>query len=172
MSAIDDLSDGLSDEDLAVGLEKKKLSGKQLVLFGLPVLVLLVLGVTFWLLSGGDDTAPQSHVASATAQEATEILFYDLPEMVVNLNTGGRKASYLKIKVALELDRRSAITELDARLPRVVDDFQIYLRELRLEDLNGSAGMFRLKEELLSRVNLSLQPIVVKDVLFKEMLVQ
>lgn len=172
MSAIDDLSDGLSDEDLAKGLEKKKLSGKQLVFFGLPVLVLLVVGVTFWLLSGGEETASESHAASATTQEATEILFYDLPEILVNLNTNGRKASYLKIKVALELDRRSAITELDAKLPRVIDDFQIYLRELRLEDLNGSAGMFRLKEELLSRVNLSLQPIVVKDVLFKEMLVQ
>lgn len=171
MSEISDLSEGLSDEDLARGLEKKKLSGKQLVIFGLPVLVLLVTGVTAWLMLGGDKAAQQPN-APAVAQEATEILFYDLPEMLVNLNTNGRKASYLKIKVALEVDRRSAITELDSKLPRVIDDFQIYLRELRLEDLNGSAGMFRLKEELLSRVNLSLQPIIVKDVLFKEMLVQ
>lgn len=169
MSEIDDLNEEFG-EDLADGLEKKKLSGRQIVLFGGAALLVLLLGAVLWImLAGGSDDKKAETAATA---EAREILFYELPELLVNLNTGGRKASYLKITVALEVDRRSAIAQLDAKLPRVIDDFQIYLRELRLEDLNGSAGMFRLKEELLSRVNTSLYPTEVKDVLFKEMLVQ
>ena len=57
-------------------------------------------------------------------------------------------------------------------MPRVVDNFQVYLRELRLEDLGGSAGLFRLKEELLFRVNRAVDPVQVTDILFREMLVQ
>lgn len=162
----------LDADDLASGLEKKKkLSGKQLVLFViLPAVALIIAGaVAFFLLSGGEDKPAESEVASG---EKTELLFYDLPEMLVNLNTGGRKASYLKIKVALEIDRQSILLELEKKLPRVINEFQVYLRELRPEDLNGSAGMFRLKEELLTRVNTALYPTQVKDVLFKEMLVQ
>ncbi|HEY8352151.1 MAG TPA: flagellar basal body-associated FliL family protein [Sphingomonadales bacterium] len=167
MSETDDLNGDLG-EDLASGLQKKKLSGREIVMYGGAALLVLLLGLVLWLtLAGGDDAAEPVAVA-----EPRETLFYELPELLVNLNTGGRKASYLKITVALEVDRRSAIAQLDAKLPRVIDDFQIYLRELRLEDLNGSAGMFRLKEELLSRVNTSVYPTEVKDVLFKEMLVQ
>ena len=47
-----------------------------------------------------------------------------------------------------------------------------FTRELRVEDLRGSAGVQRLREELLMRVNTAVHPIEVRDVLFKEMLVQ
>jgi flagellar FliL protein len=57
-------------------------------------------------------------------------------------------------------------------MPRIIDNFQVYLRELRLDDLRGSAGIYRLREELLMRVNTAAQPVHVKDVLFREMLVQ
>jgi len=57
-------------------------------------------------------------------------------------------------------------------LPRVTDIFQTYLRELRPSDLNGSAGLFRLKEELTRRVNLAVAPNQVNAVLFKEVVVQ
>lgn len=176
MSAAIDEVDGLADgEDLAAGLKKKKkLSGKQMVLFIVLPLVLLLGGGTaaFFLLSGGEEHAEAEAHAQTDAAAPSALLFYDLPEMLVNLNTGGRKASYLKLKVALEVDQEAAIPELEAKLPRVINEFQVYLRELRLEDLNGSAGMYRLKEELLVRVNTALYPTQVKDVLFKEMLVQ
>lgn len=166
-----DLGGDLDEPDLAAGLKKKKFSGKQLVLFViLPLVLLLGGGLALWTMTGdGGDGESGKQTA---ADEPKQTLFYDVPEMLVNLNSGGVKPSYLKIKIALEVDRQSAIAELDAKLPRVIDNFQVYLRELRLEDLNGSAGMFRLKEELLSRVNTALYPTRVKDVLFKEMLVQ
>lgn len=171
---LEDLDEEFSEEDIAKGLEQKKFSGKKLVLFVVaPLVFLLIAGAAAWSFLGGGETKPEvKDVELAKANEPTEILFYELPEMLVNLNSGGRKASYLKVKVSLEVDRQSALKELETKLPRVIDDFQIYLRELRIEDLNGSAGMFRLKEELLRRVNTSLYPTKVKDVLFNEMLVQ
>lgn len=99
-------------------------------------------------------------------------VFYELPEMLVNLNTPGRKRNFLKIRVTLELSSEADIARVETVLARIVDNFQVYLRELRLEDLQGAAGMYRLREELLGRVNAAVRPAQVKDVLFKEMIVQ
>jgi flagellar FliL protein len=99
-------------------------------------------------------------------------VFYDLPEMLVNINTAGRKRNFLKLRVSLELANEADIDVVANVLPRIVDNFQVYLRELRLEDLQGAAGIFRLREELLTRVNAAVRPAQVKDVLFKEMIVQ
>ena len=92
--------------------------------------------------------------------------------MLVNLNSSGRKTGYLKISVSLEVGSEEDFTRLDLVLPRIVDDFQVYLRELRIEDLHGSAGLQRLREELYMRVSNAAAPTVVRDVLFREMLVQ
>ena len=69
-------------------------------------------------------------------------------------------------------DAPDGVPRLQAVMPRIVDNFQVYLRELRVEDLRGSGGIYRLREELLARVNAAAAPIKVVDVLFKEMLVQ
>lgn len=99
-------------------------------------------------------------------------LFHDLPEVLVNLNTAGRKSQFLKMKVSLEVASEQDKLVIDGVKDRVMDNFQVYLRELRIEDLQGSAGMYRLREELLRRVRAATAPAQVKDVLFKEMLVQ
>ena len=99
-------------------------------------------------------------------------VFYDLQELLVNLNSGGRKSSFLKIRVSLELVSVRDKAKMDTIMPRVIDNFQTYLRELRIADLRGSAGMYRLREELLIRVNAAAAPAKIKDVLFKEMLIQ
>lgn len=161
-------------EDMPDGLARKKWTGKKIVLIAAPVLLLLIGGgvaFSMGLFSGGEEEQ-HAEAAAAPSDEAGEVIFYDVPELLVNLNTGERKATYLKISVALELDRQSAVQALDEKLPRVVDNFQVYLRELRVEDLSGSAGLFRLKEELMRRVNQAIAPAHVEDVLFKEMLVQ
>ncbi|MGA0394174.1 MAG: flagellar basal body-associated FliL family protein [Rhodospirillales bacterium] len=120
--------------------------------------------------SGGKEEKPGD--APQVANAPGESLFHDLPEILVNLNTGGRKSSFLKIKVALELSNANDLPHVEKFMPRVLDNFQVYLRELRIEDLKGSAGMYRLREELLTRVNAAVAPAKINDVLFKEMLVQ
>jgi flagellar FliL protein len=117
----------------------------------------------------GKPASPEAPKAVA----AGEAVFIDLPEILVNLNTGGRgRATFLKMRVSLELQRKEDTPVVEKLMPRIVDNFQVYLRELRIEDLKGSAGMYRLREELLTRVVAAAAPAKVNDVLFKEMLVQ
>ena len=99
-------------------------------------------------------------------------VFFPLEELIVNLNAGGRKSTFLKIRISLELADGEDISRIESVMPRIMDNFQVYLRELRIEDLKGSAGMYRLREELLTRVNAAAAPAKIQDVLFKEMLVQ
>ena len=99
--------------------------------------------------------------------------FVEVPDMLVNLVTGpGERVQYLKVKVVLEVKEEKQIEEIKPTMPRVTDVFQTYLRELRPSDLNGSAGLFRLKEELTRRVNAAVAPVKVSAVLFKEVVVQ
>lgn len=163
-------SDGLEE-----GLEPTRTSGRKIVAIGgLVLLLLAALGGGAVVLFGGGakDEASEAGKAEEAQAEPKTLIFYDLPEMVVNLNTGGRQPRYLRTKITLELERESARAELEKKLPRVIDDFQVYLRELRVEDLSGSEGLYRLKTELMARINRSAAPATVTDVLFREMLVQ
>jgi flagellar FliL protein len=99
-------------------------------------------------------------------------VFMDLPDIVANLNTGGRRASFVKLKAKLELSKPEDQAPLTAAMPRVLDLFQGYLREMRPEELRGTAGTYRLREELLARTNLAAPPVRVTAVLFTEMIVQ
>ena len=99
--------------------------------------------------------------------------FVEVPDMMVNLvGAPGERVQYLKVKVVLEVKEDKQLEAIKPTLPRVTDLFQTYLRELRPSDINGSAGLFRLKEELTKRVNLALAPQQVNAVLFKEIIVQ
>ncbi|HEX2215466.1 MAG TPA: flagellar basal body-associated FliL family protein [Xanthobacteraceae bacterium] len=99
--------------------------------------------------------------------------FLDLPEVLVNLSSAGNeRTQYLKVKVVLELSDAALVQQIQPVLPRVMDTFQVFLRELRPADLEGSAGVYRLKEELTRRVNTAIAPSRVSAVLFKEMVVQ
>ncbi|MBI1210581.1 MAG: flagellar basal body protein FliL [Alphaproteobacteria bacterium] len=140
---------------------------------GLGVVVLAA-GAYFFLFSGEEPQPAEEGGAPAQAAAAIEHpTFVDVPEILVNLATTADKPAYLKLSVSLELKGGDeAAKALEPVLPRVVDQFQTYLRELRVEDLSGSAAMFRLKEELLRRVNTAVEPVEIKDVLFKEMIVQ
>lgn len=147
---------------------------KKLILFGgIGVVVLLAAGAGgyFFFMSGGAPKQAAPGMPQAEQEAQKPVVFYDLPEMTVNLATDGR-ATYLKVRIALEVEDRAMIEQIQPYLPRILDAFQIYLRELRPADLEGSAGLFRLKEELLRRINLSVYPARVDGVLFKEILVQ
>jgi flagellar FliL protein len=99
--------------------------------------------------------------------------YVEVPDMLVNLvGTPGERVQYLKVKVVLEVKEEKQAEAIKPSMPRVTDIFQTYLRELRPTDLNGSVGLFRLKEELTRRVNVAISPAQVNAVLFKEIVVQ
>ncbi len=116
-------------------------------------------------------TGKEKDEVAGTAQ-TRESVFMDLPELLVNLNTGGRRTSFIKIKVTLEVDKKEFVPVIEKLMPRIIDNFQVYLRELKIEALPGSIGMYRLREEMLLRVNTAAAPAQVNDVLFKEILFQ
>ncbi len=177
-------------DDLTEGLEKKKMSGKKLVIFGgAGALVLIIIIVVVVLLLGGEEEKPpvdeldelsqgvadQNATADAEADKTPEelqTLFIVLDPQLYNLNTGGQGSSFLRAAVTLELDRESFRADVEAKLPRIMDEFNIYMRELRPEDIDGARGVLHVKEELLSRINQSVAPSRVKDVLFQEFIIQ
>jgi flagellar protein FliL len=171
----------MSDQTLDDGLDaaaeqaeaKPKSGNRRLIVFaGGGVALLLLLGGGAYLTGMLDGLVGKKKEPVAEAPAAKPAVFFDLPDLLVNLNGSGRKASFLKLTVSIELGTQDDVPRLQAVMPRIIDNFQVYLRELRVEDLRGSGGIYRLREELLSRVNAAAAPIKVNDVLFKEMLVQ
>ncbi|MCG8542793.1 MAG: flagellar basal body-associated FliL family protein [Alphaproteobacteria bacterium] len=151
--------------------------GKKLMLLaaiGAVVLIGAGAGVYFSGLLGGGGASEQASGGKGEAAPLPPIVahYLDLEDMVVTLGGTGRKSSFLKLRVSLELENAGDESRIKAVLPRIVDNFQVFLRELRIEELQGSHGLYRVKEELLARVNAAVHPTKVRDVLFREMLVQ
>jgi flagellar FliL protein len=111
--------------------------------------------------------------AEAAAPPPKPPSYVEVPDMLVNLiGLPGERVQYLKVKIVLEVKEEKQAEAMKPSLPRVTDIFQTYLRELRPSDLNGSAGLFRLKEDLMRRVNAAVSPNQVSAVLFKEVVIQ
>jgi flagellar protein FliL len=111
--------------------------------------------------------------AAPAAAHVKPPVFVDVPEVLVNLSTtASERTQYLKVKIVLELPDDKLAPQVKSTMPRVMDAFQTYLRELRPSDLDGSAGLYRLKEELTRRVNVAIAPSRISAVLFKEIVVQ
>ena len=127
-------------------------------------------GAYFFLLKPKD--AGHEKVAEAPPLTPPEVAFSDVPDILVNIQSSDGTPAYLKLSLSLEMDNELEKTGMTALMPRLVDQFQSYLRELRVEDLKGSEGVLRLKEELLRRVNASAAPYKVRDVLLKQMIIQ
>ena len=169
-------SDEETEEEAGEPKSTGKMPGKKLILFiALPVFLVFGGG------AGAYFTGLLDPLLGVSEEETTEELveapsgpavYFEIPEMLVNLNSTGRKTGYLKISISLELGSEEDVVLLEGVMPRVVDGFQVYLRELRVEDLQGSAGLQRLREELLLRVASAAKPAQIKDVLFREMLIQ
>ncbi|MBX9747213.1 MAG: flagellar basal body-associated FliL family protein, partial [Hyphomonadaceae bacterium] len=100
------------------------------------------------------------------------VVFVTMPEILVNISGPDGRPAYLKLKVTLEAPDDATVTALTESIPRVNDQFTGFLRELRTDDIAGSAGAYRLRIELLRRVNLAIAPAQVNAVLIEEMLVQ
>jgi len=176
----------MSDEVEGEGEEggKKKVGGKKLVLFiVLPILILAGAGVGVYMsglldpiLGGGEAHEGEGEMQGGENAEgpavATPGFYLEVPEMLVSLRSSGRKQQILKLRISLELAGPEDQPAIEAFMPKIVDNFQVFLRELRVEELEGSQGLYRVKEEMLARVNQAAHPVKVKDVLIGDMLIQ
>lgn len=107
----------------------------------------------------------------AISEGADGSTFYSLPAMVVNIQSPDGRPTHLKLQLTLEMKDHHVAETLQGDYPRLKDMFQTFLRELRTEDLNGSAGTYQLRVEILRRVNMLAAPGKVDAVLIEEMLV-
>jgi flagellar protein FliL len=162
----------MADDDQAEGAEapvtapKSKL--KLIIIAAVAVLVIAGGGASWFFFFRG-----HGEEVHAEAPVAKPPVFIDVPDMLVNLlGAPGERVQYLKMKVVLEVKEEKQVEVIKPTMPRVTDIFQTYLRELRPSDLSGSAGLFRLKEELTRRVNAAVSPGQVNAVLFKEVIIQ
>lgn len=144
--------------------------GKLKLIIAAAAVLLFVIGAASWffLFRGHGE-----EVHAEAAAPAKPPVFLDVPDLLVNLvGLPGERVQYLKVKVVLEVKEEKQLEAIKPSMPRVTDIFQTYLRELRPADLSGSAGVFRLREELTRRVNAAVSPTQVNAVLFKEIVVQ
>jgi flagellar FliL protein len=119
---------------------------------------------------GGGEAAPVAG-APVIKEGPDGVVFYTLPDIVVNMQAADGRSTFLKLKLTFELPDEETAEHLTPNLPRLQDMFQTFLRELRPEDLNGSQGSYQLRAELLRRVNLVAAPSKVNAVLIEEMLI-
>ena len=180
-----------------VEAEAKPRSGKKkLLLFG-GIGLVLALGLAgggAWFLgllgghASGDMAAEEAGAHASTGDghgadahggdghgdgsPAGGVVFVDMPDVRVNLQSGGQRIRFLQLRAALEVASDEVAARIESLMPRIMDSFQLYLRALTVDEVNGSGGLQRLKEELAARVNFAVQPTRVDDVLVKEMLVQ
>jgi flagellar protein FliL len=179
-----------SEEELAK--TKAKLRKKRVIIVAvIAVIAITLIGVGIMMLTKkkpadgasthAEATSPDAHntedSADATGSTSTKTatdqpIYLDLDEFLVNLNSKKTQPSFLKMSISIEVDSEENKNIIKANMPKIRDSFMMYLREVRSEDLQGSAGVYRLKEELLFRINKVMYPIQVNDVLFREILVQ
>lgn len=164
----DNEQEGAGSAEGAEGVPPKR--GKlKLIIAAAGFLVIVGGGVGGWMLM----SRGHGEVKHAEAPAAKPPSYVDVPEIMVNLvSLPGERVQYLKVRVVLEVKEEKQIEAIKPSMPRVSDIFQTYMRELRAGDLNGSAGLFRLKEELTRRVNAAVAPQQVSAVLFKEIVIQ
>jgi flagellar FliL protein len=167
MAAIDSAADDVDGGGASAKSAKKKLPMKLIIIAAAGLAVLAGAGIAAKMMTG------HSKETQHAAPVVKPAIFVDMPDVLVNLsNSNSDRTQYLKIKIVLEVPDQTVATQIQPLMPRVMDAFQTYLRELRPTDLEGSAGLYRLREELTKRVNLALAPGHVNAVLFKEIIIQ
>jgi flagellar FliL protein len=161
----EEVGDGEGGEHAA----NRKKSKLKIIIIALLVLLTAVGGSVFFYLT---KRAEKEEAIKASEKQVPQIMYVEFDDMIVNLNSSKKNVHFLKIKMFFEVEGQENKELVTRYKPKIRDIFQTYLRELRPEDLRGSVGVYRLREELLLRVNKVIYPGYVNDVLFEEILVQ
>ncbi|MCK4946727.1 MAG: flagellar basal body-associated FliL family protein [Alphaproteobacteria bacterium] len=179
------IAEGEGDAEVSHRFTTKKI----LLFIVIPLILIITLGSGAYFLGFLDKIFPKDPLAcenvkegdkdfaECTEQAAAENAnfpgtFLTMEDIIVNLNSAGKQPRFLKIAVKLEMEDAEEQKKIEPLMPRVVDQFQMYLRELRVSDLRGTSGIYRMKIELLNRVRAVAPNVKVRDVLFQEILVQ
>ena len=177
----DDFDDS---DDVSFERGNSSVSGKKIAIIA-AIMLLIVLGAGAFVYYSGvlDEITQVAEPAPAAEQQATtseapvfepgtQPVYLDLPEIVVNLNSETARKSYLKLKLAVELLSPEQQEYMEARIPRIMDSLQVYLRELTPDGLRGSAGLTKMRANIEARINAAVAPQTIGGVYVQEMLAQ
>lgn len=160
----------MSTEVAAAVEEKARKGRKPVVMIGAGVLLLVLICGGAWF--SGLVGHLTHHGKAGSAAVIEKPVFFDLPDVVSNLDTGGHRASFIKLHAKLEIAHAADVPALQVAVPQILDIFQTYLRSMRPDELRGGEGTYRLREALMNRIDIVLAPIQLTDMLFTEVLVQ
>lgn len=142
----------------------------KLVLIIISVVLLVGGGAAYFLL--GFSPANKAHAKEKESVRPEELTFVQLPEVIINLKVGKNGPGILKAIFILELTSPKDKDLIDHLKPLIVDQCQTYLRELEVSDLQGAAGLERVRQEIKSRVINLVAPVQIRQVLYKDFLIQ
>ncbi|MBC9032573.1 flagellar basal body-associated FliL family protein [Sphingomonas sp. JC676] len=178
------MSAEIVEEKVAAPAVAKPKSNKKLMVIGAATAAVLLLGggggTAFFLFSGskahaeGSDKDGKANLPPGAHGESGEREgnFVEVPTMVVNLRSPDGAMRFLKLHFLLVPGPNSDAAALKDKLPLILDSYQPFLRELRPEDLAGSAAVFRVKEEMLIRANNVAGAGSVSDILIEDLVQQ
>lgn len=164
-------TDEAAAEGAAGPAEPVKVGKKKLLIIAAALLVVGGGGggAAYMMLGSGGQTEEAKQEESASAEP---LAFVEVPPMIVNLRSPDGQLRYLKLRFVLVPKDAGGGEKLKTKLPLILDAYQPFLRELRPEDLSGSAAVFRLKEEMLIRATRAVGPDAIRDVLIQDLIQQ
>ena len=150
----------------------KKGGKKKLIIIGGSVLLLLILGGAGVFFSGLLDEMLGVEEEDSGVIILEGKVFYKLDDITLNLNAKGPKSRFLKLGLTLVLLKEEDIVRIESRIPRIIDTVTAYMRELKPKEMTGSANFYRVRENLLMRVQVAVAPVKVTEILFSSVLIQ
>jgi len=164
----------LSVETLAepvFGSQFQSIKGKRLfVIIAAVLAVAIIVALIVYFRDGASSVSSTKDKAVTLQTSSTNNYFFEMPEIVTNLAPINDKESWIKFAITLQLENSKDQAILDKKIPMIKDSIIVFLREIRSSDLASSGGSLMLKTELLKRVNKIMYPIQLKDILFREIL--
>lgn len=165
----------MSNEEKMVEQNKLSLPNNPIKLAGIALIIIGIVLTIYFMFSNksSQEINPKEHLTiNQTSSLIGKIFYFDLQDMLINLVSTNKKGNYLKISISVEFSDPHSLDKLKALKPRLTDQYQVFLRSLRVEELRGSSGLERIREELLRRTNLIMAPEKVTNILFREIVVQ
>lgn len=137
----------------------------------------LIIGIAIVALIGGGGLVYSkfysNHGNSTQSVDDKTTLFVPMDEITVNLKQGvENNTAWLKVRVTLEVLGKANNDTVTKMMPKITDIFQTYLKELRKNDLDGSFGIYKIKDEMLLRINAILYPAKIEAILFQDFMMQ
>ena len=143
-----------------------KLAGKmKYIIIAAVVLVLAGAGTGLYFM--GFFTVHKSYETSMQLPGAP--VYYEMKTMTVNLKPSAQRARpFIRLTLQVELQGESAKKAFIDNETKIVDTMQTHLRGVQYEELNGTEGTERLREDLTIIINRIIQPERAITVLYKD----